>query len=457
MKLNKLSVACALACATFAGQSLALTPAQLSGSTEVFISGASAQQLTLGHISNNLFPVASEHVYFNDVGVIGTFEPGTDGRNYRAYTGTLSAALSPALPAGTKVVILNRAKGGSVWGVNPVANAEKIESMVLDTSCVLSTSAAALAVHANGVYLCPNVIGSDTTTADPAGSRIPDAGVSDVEPALFVGINLATGQTPLPAVTAGPTGGLDDLTVSSQNAVIFGIAATNNVTLPSLSRAQVTSMLTGSYLSWNQVDPALPAQGVTVCRRVQGSGSQAAANAFFTQYPCSSGRLVPTTNANNDPVSGYTVVMNSTAGDVATCLNTAQAAGKRAIGILATERQPSGTDGWHYASIDGVNPVGANPNLEVTATKGQYDWSVEQSMQWLNSVSGAKLDLLTKIRDLSGDPAFLATLPGVASLPTIADPNADYTANPGVGYQEGAVMAGSRFSNTCQPTQLFNQ
>lgn len=450
MKLNKLSVACALACTTFAGQSLALTPTQLPGSTEVFISGASAQQLTLGHISNNLFPTTSEHVYFNDVGVIGTFEKGTDGKNYRAYTGTLSAAVG-SVPAGTKVVILNRAKGGSVWGVNPVANAEKIESMVLDTSCVLSTSADAVAVHPNGVYLCPNVIGSDTTTADPVGSRIPDAGVSDVEPALFVGINLATGQAPLTATQ------LAKLTVSGQNAVIFGIAATNNVTLPSLSRAQVTSMLTGSYLSWSQVDPALPAQGVTVCRRVQGSGSQAAANAYFTQYPCSKGALVPATNANNDPVSGYTVVMNSTAGDVAACLNTAQAAGKRAIGILATERLPSGTDGWHYVSLDGVNPVGANPNLEVTATKGQYDWSVEQSMQWLNTVSGAKLDLLTKIRDLSGDATFLAGLPGVAALPTIADPNADYTANPGVGYQEGAVMAGSRFSNTCQPTQLFNQ
>ena len=410
--------------------------------------------------------MVSEHVYFDDAGVIGgAFQKGIDGKNHRAYTGKLSAAVG-GVPANTKVVIMNRAKGGSVWGVNPVAVPTSIEKMVLGTgtSCVLdNVSFDALAVHPNGVYLCP------PTTI---GAGKPDAGVSDVEPALFVGINLATGQDPL------TPGQVNALTINSQNAVIFGIAATNNMTLPSLSRAQVTSMLTGSYLSWNQVDPALPVQGVTVCRRVQGSGSQAAANAYFTGFPCSKGGLVPATNANNDPVSGYTVVMNSTAGDVAACLNIAQAAGKRAIGILATERQPSGTDGWHYASIDGVNPVGANPNLEVTATKGQYDWFVEQSMQYLNAgvctdgktapcvspatikktaLTGAKLDLVAKIRDLSGDPVFLATLPGVASLPTIADPNADYTANPGVGYQEGAVMAGTRLSNTCQPTQLFNQ
>lgn len=412
MKLNKISAACGLAVAVLSGQAFALSPST-TPDLEVFISGASAQQLTLGKIVEGMMVAGSIDVYYDTA---------TNGKDYRAYFGTGAAGTSIA---GQKVLIHNRAAGGSVWGVNPVARAEAITRMAVGAGC----TAVAGAVFPAATYKCANKV-----------NAVPDAGVSDVEPALFVGINVATGDSEL----------TDDeranLTVASQNAVIMGIAVTNNMPLTSLSRAQLTSMLTGAYTNWSQVDASLSGP-IVVERRKNGSGTQAGANAYFGAYPCSAGALAPATASNSVP-GVYTVVENSASGTVKSGLNGDFAAGKMAIGILSTESVPADTDKWHHVSIDGIAPTVAN------ATAGQYDYFVEQTIQWRNATvngvdapSGLKADFLDDFKTRSGDPVILSTLIGVAALPTNYD----------VALYPGQVMKGTKFNNTCQPTQLVNQ
>src|SRR5215831_8576312 len=116
-KVKQLAAACALA---FAGTSAyALGPFDAPQVT-VFLAGASAPQNFLGGLAANLFQGTQGtdwFAYFDNGGTIGA--------NYRAYFGTLKTTVQdpnmPASIAGKTVLIINRAKGGSVWGVNPVA------------------------------------------------------------------------------------------------------------------------------------------------------------------------------------------------------------------------------------------------------------------------------------------------------------------------------------------------
>jgi len=452
MKATALSIACAAALGV-AGQAMAHGPAVIPDMS-IFISGASAQQLTLGKIANGLFAAGSIHVYYDTT---------TAGKDYRAYFGTVTGT-GDVLLDGKKVLIHNRAKGGSVWGVNPVARAEAISRMnvVNDATCVAT---------ANVYPVVPQYNCTGTVNA------IPDAGVSDVEPGMFVSINVAAGDSELNDAERAR------LTVASQNAVVFGVAQTDNlpVSLASLTRSQVNSMLTGTYQDWGSMDPALAGKPVVICRRVKGSGSQASFNWYFPNFPCSKGAQTPLTYTDSVP-GGYTVVENSTSGAVKSCLNAAfnggnvtqpdgsivaLPAGTLAIGVLSTESVPAVTDKWHFSKLDGIDATVLN------ATEGKYDYVVEQTFQTRNvnvCVGGAHVGaaahlapchageinvsvpnatmaaFISQFVTRSGDPAYLSVLPGVASLPANYDPTL---------YPAGQVMKGTRQSNTCSAMQLF--
>ncbi|MBU1690480.1 MAG: hypothetical protein KJ958_14870 [Gammaproteobacteria bacterium] len=414
MKLNKISAACGLAVAVLSAQAFAHGPA-VTPDLQVFISGASAQQLTLGKIVEGMMTAGTIDVFY---------DTNSSGKDYRAYFGTVNGTGTSL--DGKKVLIHNRAKGGSVWGVNPVARAQAISRMAVDGTAG-NCAAVANAVFPAATYKCANTV-----------NAVPDAGVSDVEPGLFSGINVANGDSELTDAERAK------LTVASQNAVIMGIAVTKNMPLASLSRAQITSMLTGAYQDWSQVDASLSGP-IIVERRVNGSGTQAGANAYFLGYPCSTGKLAPAT-ASNSVAGGYTVVENSGSGDVKAALN-ALPATKMAIGILSTESVSTTSDNWKHIPIDGVEPSIAN------AANGKYDYFVEQTIQYRNATvngvaapSGNMAVFLADFITRSGNPDILSTLKGVSALPTNYDPTA---------YPAGQVMKGTKLNNTCQPTQLF--
>lgn len=415
MKLSKIAVACGALCAS---QAFALAPPTGANPAdlEVFISGASAQQKTLGSLVQGMMVPGTIDVYYN-----AGSKPGND---YRAYYGVMNGGDLDGL----KVLIHNRAKGGSVFGVNPVARATAIDRMKVGTNC---TTVGAVAP---ATYLC------DVVTAGNLVSAVPDAGVSDVEPKMFTGINVAAGDDALTEAERGV------LTPSSQLAVVFGVAVTDNVpSTVGLTKSEVNSMLTGTLKNWSRISGAV-AGPVTVCRRKNGSGTQATFNAFFEQYACASnGGQLPSTAQIS---ATYEVIESGSSGDVQACMETAYLAGKKAIGVLSLENVPvAGTNHYHFAKLDGTDATVLN------ATLGKYDFYSEQSFQWRNDVvngidapSGNTEIFLNEFLLRSGDPAVLSVLPGVAALPTNFSP---------LAYPAGQVMKGSRQGDTCNSTQMF--
>lgn len=480
MKMKTLSIACVAALGAVSGPVLAWGPALLPNTLEVTMSGASAQLLTLDTLAAGMFEVANLDVYYNAVG----------GGSYRAYYGTIKPGLG--LPVGQKVLLRYRAAGGSVWGVNPVARADLIDHMNL------ATCGARVATVPN--FLCPGV-----------ALRRSDAGVSDVEPSMFVGVNVSEAD-----VIAGngelTVGERGRLTVSPENTVVFGVAASKQLAdglLTNLTRAQVTSMLTGNppYTAWDAVstNANLAGKPVVVCRRVNGSGSQATFNNYFGGFPCSSGAVLPadrTASADyagpgiNYTANGFTVIENSTSSLVKACLNKAETGGTvvqsdgavitllpntAAIGVLSKESTPVLGETWSHLSLDGVNPDVVDGD-DLNSSLGKYDLWVEQTFQQRNTTvcnggthvgadahvpgdpkslpvqatchtgettvlapSGNLATFLTTFLARAGDPALVGPLRGVAALPN-TDP-ALSTA--------GYVMKGSRLGNTCAATKLY--
>lgn len=414
MKLKLIATACALLAA---GSAFAHGPSVTPDLT-VFISGASAQQKTIGSIVADLAVAGTLDVYY---------DAATNGADQRGYFFT-AANTGDASVDGKKVLVLNRAAGGSVYGVVPVARSTALAALKVDATCTKAAGAT--------VYTCPSTV-----------NLVPDAGVSDVEPALFVGMNLPTGWT---ALSGAEVAGLD---VASQNGVVFGIAATNNLyaalqaaqglgadysdaNRPSLSRAQLTSLMTGALTDWSAVGVASNG-AINVGRRTAGSGTQASANAWFGGFPCSTGAVPLATAQITD-----TLVVNEagSTGGVRTFLNNTNNAGGYAIGLVSLENAPGASDKWHHIKIDGIDPTKQN------VIDGKYDYYVEQTMQWKTTLAGAKLAFLQAFRSTSADALKLDPLPGVVALPTALN------ANPGA---DAVSMKGTRFNNTCQPTQLY--
>jgi hypothetical protein len=183
--------------------------------------------------------------------------------------------------------------------------------------------------------------------------------------------------------------------------------------MPSLSSAEIRSLFTGGIANWNNflvTDPAnvngpkialashpavvalgtVPAdKKVQICRRVNGSGTQAQSNAIFLNWPCDTSVATPVAEPGN-PALGPVVANNSGSSDVSRCLDdfnqgtntSAKNAGlvKRwAIGINSTENNTNNAFNYRFIKIDG-----AAPTLQAVHAGDYYDYA-EQSFQYRTS------------------------------------------------------------------------
>ena len=353
------------------------------------------------------------------------------------------------------VLFRKRSTGGSFWGTVPVASADpKVEQMALGANCGLDSP---------GVYKCDKNVTELTTS---------DAGISDEEPGLFTSINVATGKDPMTTALSG------QLDVQPIAALTFGVPVTNALygalqkaqglnedldgdtiiegtsetaseadiiaNMPSLSKEQVAALMKGSINLWSDVQyggtPLTATAGilapsderVTICRRTNGSGTQAQLNANFLNVPCADDASFPAvdnttctdTKGNANPAlpfcaPGYATTTaapagtalvheNSGSGDVTECLDQLQAANRWAVGVQSMEKNSSE---WSFIKINGVEPT-----LEMVAKGKYFDWAAT-TMQWrsvtVNGVpapSGDMLTILNAIRTEAGKPSVLDTL-----------------------------------------------
>lgn len=453
MKLHNIAAAAAIA---FVGSANALTPTQLDAARtagtlkEVFISGASAQRLTFGAYIQEICNAADFDVYFNT--------NASPGNNHRAYSCTLKNAIG-AWAAGTPFLIYKRDQGGSVLGVGPISTPAAVARMTVDGTCALVGPSPTADIQVQG-YNCPNT--SNVT---------PNAGLSDVEPARFRDlVNYASDAVPpvTPPTVTGMT-----ITPLLQN--IFGVAvntklyrslqeaqgiigaggalidmpadqttwtAADIATMPSLSKEFVTSVLSGQVIGgsastskrgWNLVVPAADPTGtksVNICRRTEGSGTQASSNLYFMQNATSTaGALTPVgcagTSTGNEAdtcgtlpeVSGATpfnVRENKGSGDVETCFATADSVGEAyALGVLGRENNPRAVvpnKAYRFVKLDGVAPIPAN------VQNGSYPFAYDGTLQFNTAANPAGSEIRQFLDVLRG-----ATGMGKASTLAAAD------------------------------------
>ena len=376
MHMKKLAAAVALACGTLAtGGAQAAFPFD-PVQVDLFQSGASAVQNNLKAQLPTLFQPGYKTACDNATSNCSAFF---------SVTGTLAnAAPVPLSIQGKTARIVYRTRGGSGWGVGVVARAQPIQWMAMNpTTC--STTAPAGATVVADYYCAPT--GDDSLS----NGRVPDLGLSDVEPKMFQApLNVEFGQTQLDAFNLA---GLTNFAVYQQ---AFGMPMTNVIPASLfIDRLLFQSMLskTGLMHDWTKVNgaptasinPGSVAKPVVVCRRVQGSGTQATTNYIINGFGCGNNDVtapVPyvdpsrmadsvgfgaqgTGSSTSDPIvidpsAGYTVVENPASGDVRSCLTAAQ---------NGSNWKFKGDDGKYYeVTFSGADATLATPYSNVDAT-----------------------------------------------------------------------------------------
>lgn len=494
MKFTKIAVACGLAFAALSAQ--AAGPTIPAGTKVIFLSGASAPDNFLADISASMLTGVTA-IRSNDSGIL-----------HRAFLGKAAAGI-PGVAVGTDILFVKRSKGGSVFGVDPVARAARLETLDFN-NCVVGAAPFAWSCGTKGID--PGITGHNTTANT---GLVPDFGVSDVEPAMFkTPFNTENGQ---PALTGAEAARLSNRPV---NQILMGIVATNAVAdTTHLSRAQYGAMLAAKITDWSQIDGS--SDPVVVCRRVNGSGTQTSYNWMFSGFPCNSAtngylNTPPATVADSfgfdgghagttadpilvDPSAGYTVVENSGSGDVRNCLKAAQngtdftvtgsnnkvykvlfsAVGgpSKAIGVLSLDsyvQANAAGSGFSFRHLDGAGVFNAAAQTSSSGAtgiapskdnlvNGKYDFVVELSMQARNtavtnvngdvvqalSADATKNSFFAEFVKRAGSTKYTGNDGGTFTSTPFAfaslPQSASYTAKPAL------VSKFSRNGNTCAP------
>ncbi len=351
---------------------------------EVFIAGTSAQMPVLEVALQRLFQAGTMETLLDDGGARGA----VSGELYRAYYGR-------RLADGRSLLVHFSAQGGSEIGAVAVARAQSVSRMVIDKNCIQS--------GADGRWSCPE-------QHQVAG--IPDAGISEVQPDWYGGEN-SSGARPLSSTE------LSSLDAKPINAMAFGVGATNALRgagLSDLSNDALARLITAKVRGdWHEINPALPAMPIIVCRL--GKGAQPAAEALTLGTGCNkeapSAASAVTSATGQLAAPGYLIVENDSTDGVVSCLDRAQQGGVMrvngeeisvtpgsfAIGIIGAERVPHNIERWGFIRIDSMEPI------RDVLIKGGYSRYAEAWMQWRKStvnkitpVSGKRLAVLRDLR-----------------------------------------------------------
>lgn len=420
-----------------AGSAFALAPTE-TPDIEISLSGATAQDGNIGALFKELCVAGSLDEYRDG-------PSGSAGGNHRAYFCRLDTSKVTGLSTTTPKVLFHKTSttktasgsiGGSGIGVNPVMLKQAVDVMAISNgNCLAPTGS-------ESYWRCRITQPGDTAP------KVPDAGVSDVNPEMFTGPNTPTGVAP---VDAGQVAKL--LEVKSGGSLVFGIPVTlelrnalqraqidqgelasdcagqeSEACMPSLSKQLIASLMTGQLGKWDLVkagkggsskpltdyaDGKTTDSKVYICRRTNGSGTQATINAKILNAPCTAGAVNPAETSND--LAGPIVRLNAGSGDVEKCLvdlnsgtNTsgqnASATKAWAIGVQSTERNASNSLAYRFIKVDGEAPT-----LQNTAA-GRYHIAAEVTYQWLKSggPTGDKAKIISRIATDAGKPSIIA-------------------------------------------------
>jgi len=496
MKMKALVVACSMA---LAGQAMALTPAVVAADATagtlvtLKLSGSSALQNAISEVSEDLC----------QSGTIDEFWDGTattaSGSNFRAVactaktTGSVVPGLIiPTSIGGKPLLIYDTAKGGSIYGVNPVATGSLV-GFVDYTTCGSSSVTTNSLTH-EPVWTCTGSLNTAT-----------DAGISDVEPATMEAPVNLTVVAGVPVFSALTSAQLASLKVSAVVGQVFGVTVNGTTAMGSASpatapmlamtKAQVAAIMSGNTSDWAMIDPSIGTGNsiMVICRRQSGSGSQASLNAGIMGNPCSSTNLPPLMYSDSQLANGIgstspalaadvVVVENSSTGNLGHCMTYAQKGGVTgtyaglaidlttgaigapnansvvlpgaattptyAIGIIGLDHGV-GSDWYQNTALNGNAPSLAS------AVAGTYDLVVESTWNRPAAMAaGAKLDLYTTlVKEVSSPVVLGGGVAGGQVVPGILALSENHYAASATFTASNPVIRVGNFGNTCRPLQ----
>jgi len=362
----------------------------------------------------------------------------------------------PGALQGKRLAIFKASTGGSGNGVGPMVR-NTLAIPYWDPATITTTLGGCAGVTRAATGSFAQWVEHDACANTGTVSRTPDAGISDLEPAIFkTAFTPALLNSELAAIPplgiAGVAMGvpvslniykrLQALSFSAGSVCNPGNAGYNTDPdgagvrpangesqdcMPSLTRSQAAALYANFYTSWDLIlstdgatsvgdvagagIPALAgAPGdhpVYVCRRVDTSGTQNTFQTYFLGQRCSGETTF--ISATSEPTR---VREGSGSGQVVQCFNGTLPANNLPanagiIGTLSLEFQPgsqSANDNWRFVKLDGV--AGCVPQI----IKSKYNFIGESTFQWRTSTVPANGTTNTAaLPALSGNPLSLAS------------------------------------------------
>jgi hypothetical protein len=465
MKIKLIAAACVALCSVSAFAA-ALNPKTDTPQLTFYIGGASAQKAAvLTVVPANLFATPAEVIRINET-------------NNQKTTGFYGMS-NPDQTGGTSVrlFVAYNSTNGSAQGVNQLLSngTPEAESKIV----LVGNASCSVPVASTPTQASPYGFTSTCSTTSTTGVEV-DMALSDVYP----------GELVPGALVTGPQGGvtLADLSIFPTAFQGFGIVVNSALysalqtaqglvagsdlaaNQPSITRSQYASLIAKntSVASAASLLGNTDTNGLTLVRRTDTSGTQAASNLFFANNFCGlavnpfdeSGKDlgalgIKTSTVANAYVDGkktFSLTQETGAGAVLNRLNPYNVSTNPTgiqngygIGVVSLENPALTTAGtWRYVKIDGVSP---NFKADGTAdllnrnafASGRYPFAFEMSAMYKTSAPDTTVALASAVIKGLADSG-QHDLIGIAYLDSLLP----YS----VGGKQSYV---SRGGNNCQP------
>lgn len=427
-----------------AGSAFAIDAGTVPASNRLNVSGATATNQALYQLtilaSGGLCDTSDIDVYIDTAG--GTDATDANDQFMVACNGRAGTPF-----AGQPILLTKESNGGSNLGTRNVARSTPLAFLnPTAPNCTANINVAAAGSRAAYTLFtgCTGTI-----------NAVPDAGVADVEAALFLDSTAADIATltanPLFQIIFAPAASLNLYRALQASQ---GLAQDDDpANVPNLTRGQITRIFNGESFTWDEFSnpdgtPFLAGEDVYVCRRGNDSGTQASFASFFLNERCNvsvPGFVPPDTIScqaggcdwDRGTFGGDFIFAADGSSDVRACLDSRNDNGEFALGVLSTNTSVNNTD----RQIRFVGVDGAAPTLQETANGG-YHFVTENVLNVRGAgPSGVPGDIVSFIVDNIGTPS------------VVADLN-DGSRNPGGDHGILAVPNGSTIVENAPPVSI---
>lgn len=408
----RLAVAGALALA--AGNALALSPSEITTAygngtlVTLYVSGATATDNAL----ENLFKLDDTTYRVCQPGTLDIYyyKSSSGSISQRALTCTAAFSGDNVTSGTTKLALLKESAGGSANGITYPAAGTALNFIDLVGGSSNFASACGTVTTSTGTTLpsatstfntrdCGHVASSSASTVTRS-SFVPTAGISDIDPASFVGTggvtashnSALTRKRASVAVTFNPIVSVPLFTALQRAYGYIGDTASENTDslsfVPSLPSSVIraiyngNSVLAASEVNINGVKLNTKLSGfadssgdIYVCRRGDTSGTMTSFKIHFLGQGCNKNTVNNISFVEPDTssctASGCTwsstyyndyVFAASGSSDVRNCINYHSGQGRLAVGVASTEAKPdfgstATSNRYRYIKVDGAEPT----------------------------------------------------------------------------------------------------